>query len=162
MVTDDDFLRAEVPILVSAAAMLTGMFRITFSLVVIMMETTSSIQIFAPMMFGCIIASNIADIISPSFYDKVINMKSIQRLSETPAEEVKNIAARDFMCGGNIVTVPSVCQVKMLDSVLRGTSHHGFPVVNLANNVIGMIHKKMIVNLLILKAFYGREDHDSE
>lgn len=70
-------MHAEIPILVSAAAMLTGMFRITFSLVVIMMETTSSIHIFAPMMFGCIISSNIADCISTSFYDRVITMKNI-------------------------------------------------------------------------------------
>ena len=66
------------------------------------------------------------------------------------------------MCSGNIVTVPSVCQVKMLESVLRGTSHHGFPVVNIANNVIGMLHKKMIVNLLILKAFYHHNEDDYE
>lgn len=50
----------------------------------------------------------------------------------------------------------------MLESVLRGTSHHGFPVVNTANNVIGMVHKKMIVNLLILKAFYDPNHDDDE
>ena len=50
----------------------------------------------------------------------------------------------------------------MLESVLRGTSHHGFPVVNIANNVIGMLHKKMIVNLLILKAFYNHNEDDDE
>ena len=77
LVTHDDYVLAEVPILVSAAAMLTAQFRITFSLVVIMMETTSSIHIFAPMMFGCIVSSKIADLISPSFYVKVLNMKSI-------------------------------------------------------------------------------------
>ena len=66
------------------------------------------------------------------------------------------------MSSGNIVTVPSVCQVKMLESVLRGTSHHGFPVVNIANNVIGMLHKKMIVNLLILKSFYNQNENDDE
>ena len=66
------------------------------------------------------------------------------------------------MYAGNIVTVPSVCQVKMLENVLRGTSHHGFPVVNIANNVIGMVHKKMIVNLLILKAFYGKDGDEDE
>ena len=90
-------MRAEVAILVSAAAMLTSMFRITFSLVVIMMETTSSIHIFAPMMFGCIVSSKIADLISPSFYDKVIAMKNIQILPHHPPSEMKNIEAREFM-----------------------------------------------------------------
>ena len=77
LVNPEDYMLAEVPILVSAAAMLTAKFRLTFSIVVIMMETTSSIRIFAPMMFGCIISSKIADQISPSFYEKSIAMKKI-------------------------------------------------------------------------------------
>ena len=67
---------------------------------------------------------------------------------------MKNIEAREFMFAGNIVTVPAVCQVENFRSVLCGTSHHAFPVVNSANNVVGLIPKKMIVNLLIMKAFY--------
>lgn len=78
--TPQDYLIAEVPILVSAAAMLTAQFRITFSLVVIMMETTASIHIFAPMMFGCIVASQVADRISPSFYEKTMATKKVQFL----------------------------------------------------------------------------------
>ena len=148
---------AEVPILVSAAAMLTAQFRITFSLVVIMMETTSSIHIFAPMMFGCIVSSKIADMIAPSFYEKTIAMKRVQIIPHHPPQEMKNLEAREFMCDGPIVTVHSVMKVADFHEVLYGTSHHAFPVVNSANNVVGLIPKKMIVNLLILKAFYNKE-----
>ena len=40
--------------------------------------------------------------------------------------------------------------------MLRGTSHHAFPVVNSANNVVGLVPKKIIVNLLIMKGFYKK------
>ena len=45
-----------------------------------MMETTASIHIFAPMMFGCIVASQVADRISPSFYEKTMATKKVQFL----------------------------------------------------------------------------------
>ena len=61
------------------------------------------------------------------------------------------------MSRGQIITVHSVVRVGDFERVLDGTSHHAFPVVNLAENVIGLIPKKMIVNLLILKAFYRTE-----
>ena len=150
-------MMAEVPILVSAAAMLTAQFRITFSLVVIMMETTSSIHIFAPMMFGCIVASKVADQISPSFYEKNIAMKKLNIIPHHPPQEMKTLEAREFMCDDAIVTVHSVQKVEDFHNVLHGTSHHAFPVVNAAGNVIGLIPKKMIVTLLVLKAFYNRE-----
>ena len=41
--------------------------------------------------------------------------------------------------------------------MLRGTSHHAFPVVNSANNVVGLVPKKILVNLLIMKAFYHKD-----
>ena len=58
------------------------------------------------------------------------------------------------MSQGEVITVHSVVRVGDFKRVLDGTSHHAFPVVNQAENVIGLIPKKMIVNLLILKAFY--------
>jgi len=148
---------AEVPILVSAAAMLTSQFRITFSLVVIMMETTSSIHIFAPMMFGCIIASKVADQISPSFYEKNIAMKKLNIIPHHPPQEMKELEARDFMSEEQIVTVHSVMKVGDFHKVLHGTSHHAFPVVNSANKCVGLIPKKMIVTLIVLRAFYNRD-----
>ena len=70
---------------------------------------------------------------------------------------MKNIEAREFMSDTDVITVPSVCQVEVFEKVLRGTSHHAFPVVNSANNVVGLIPKKIIVNLLIMKAFYHKD-----
>ena len=113
-------------------------------------------------MFGCIVSSKVADMISPSFYDKVISMKNIQILPHHPPAEMKNIEAREFMYSGHIMTIPAVCHVGSFKNLIGGTSHHAFPVVNQANNVVGLIHKKMIVNLLIMKAFYQKKpDSDS-
>ena len=45
-----------VPVLCAAGAMLSGYCRLTYCLVVIMLETTSSINIFVPMTFGILVS----------------------------------------------------------------------------------------------------------
>ena len=56
---------------------------------------------------------------------------------------------------GDLHTVPAVCKVSQFKSVLSGTSHHAFPVINSVGFCIGLIPKNIIVNLLSRKAFYG-------
>ena len=62
-------------VLVGAGAMLSAYCRLTYSLVVIMLETTSSINIFLPMMIGIMTARAVGNTISPSLYDRALRMK---------------------------------------------------------------------------------------
>ena len=62
-------------VLVGAGAMLSSYCRLTYSLVVIMLETTSSINIFLPMLIGIMTARVVGNTMSPSLYDRALRMK---------------------------------------------------------------------------------------
>ena len=55
--------------------MLSAYTRMTFSLLVIMLETTSSINIFLPMTFGIFTARVVGNLITNSLYDRAIRAK---------------------------------------------------------------------------------------
>ena len=58
--TDQDVYKtASVPVLCAAGAMLSGYTRLTYCLVVIMLETTSSINIFVPMTLAIYVARKV-------------------------------------------------------------------------------------------------------
>ena len=56
-----DYSYAVVPILVSVGAMLSAYCRMTYSLVVVMLETTSSINIFVPMIISVMVSGRVAN-----------------------------------------------------------------------------------------------------
>ena len=74
---EEYFDRAVVPVLVAVGGMLSAQFRLSYSLTVIMLETTSSINIFAPMMICTFTARTLADYISPGFYEVAIKQKRL-------------------------------------------------------------------------------------
>lgn len=84
-------------------------------------------------------------------------MKKLNIIPHHPPQEMKQLEARDFMSQEQIVSVHSVMKVGDFHKVLHGTSHHAFPVVNSANKCVGLIPKKMIVTLIVLRAFYNRD-----
>ena len=63
---------AVVPILLAVGAMLSAQIRMTYSLVVIMLETTSATNIFAPMIICVSVSRIIADRLTPSMYARAI------------------------------------------------------------------------------------------
>ena len=71
-------IKAAVPatqVLVGAGAMLSAYCRLTYSLVVIMLETTSSINIFLPMMIGIMAARAVGNLFCGSLYDRALRAK---------------------------------------------------------------------------------------
>ena len=68
------------PILISAGAMLAGYTRFTYSLVVIMLETTTSINLFVPMLVGVAISRGIGNLFNRSLYERALRMKQIPLL----------------------------------------------------------------------------------
>ena len=74
---EEYFDRAVVPVLVAVGGMLSAQFRLTYSLTVIMLETTNSINIFAPMMLCALTATKVANFLTPGFYQVAIKQKGI-------------------------------------------------------------------------------------
>ena len=55
--------------------MLSAYCRLTYSLVVIMLETTSSINLFIPMMLAVMIARAVGNMFTRSLYERALRMK---------------------------------------------------------------------------------------
>jgi len=66
-----------VAIIISVGAMLSSYCRLTYSLVVIMLETSSAINIFVPMIIAIMVSRFVANFFSPSLYALAIKMKKI-------------------------------------------------------------------------------------
>lgn len=72
-----DYTNRVIPVLVAVGAMLSAYTRLTYSLVVIMLETTQSINNFVPMMIGILVARKTASLMTGSIYEKTLEMKQI-------------------------------------------------------------------------------------
>jgi H+/Cl- antiporter ClcA len=77
------------PVLVGAGAMLSSYCRLTYSLVVIMLETTSSINIFLPMMIGILTARAVGNLFTGSLYDRALRMKQMPFLRSSAPKQTK-------------------------------------------------------------------------
>jgi len=74
--------------MVGAAAVIAGQSHLTYSLAVIMLETTQSINLFLPVITSIIVAQAVAKLIQPeSIYKKAIKMKNIPLLPEDVPRE---------------------------------------------------------------------------
>ena len=139
-------------LLVGAAAMLTSYTRMTYSLAVIMLETTQSINLFIPIIFSLVLARSVSKLISKrSLYEVALVYKSIPFLGD------KYPSAFNFYRAEEIMSKP-VYHLKVVSSMQdlnkAYQSHYsGFPVVNEAGNLVGIIPKRFIKVLIEKREF---------
>ena len=66
--------------------MLSANFRLTYSLVVIMLETTSAVNIFAPMIIAVMVSRFVSNLLTKSLYATALKAKRIPILpAKAPA-----------------------------------------------------------------------------
>jgi len=63
------------PVIVGAGAMLAGYTRLTYSLIIIMLETTTSINLFIPMMIGIMVSRGVSGLFTRSLYERALRTK---------------------------------------------------------------------------------------
>jgi H+/Cl- antiporter ClcA len=63
------------PVIVGAGAMMAGYTRLSYSLVIIMCETTDSINLFVPMMIAILISRAVSGLFTTSLYDRALRTK---------------------------------------------------------------------------------------
>ena len=74
---DDESDTAVTFVICAAGGMLAGYTRLTYSLVVIMLETTSSINVFIPMMLSILCARGVGNFLTPSLYGRASRLKQM-------------------------------------------------------------------------------------
>jgi len=114
--------------LIGAAAMLGGISRMTISITVIVIESTTNVSFLLPIALTIFVAKFVGDLFSDGIYDLHIRLKAFPFLPENPPRARERMQARHVMAKG-VKTVCELEQVGTLVKLLRGTTHHGFPVV---------------------------------
>ena len=134
---DKDPSQAVIPILLAVGGILSAYSRMTYSLAVIMMETTASINIFFPMFVAIMVARQVAGLFTPSLYQVTIKNKRIPILPKHAPKGAGNIALGDIM-NTEVISLTTICRAKDLAKALAG-NHHGYPVKNTAGRLVGHI-----------------------
>lgn len=93
--------------------MLSGYSRMTYSLIVIMLETTNSINLYTPMLVCMLFSYCTALIFNKSLYNTALKGKQIPMLLENVPQENKNLKARVIMAEKPITltVVPTVREI---------------------------------------------------
>ena len=91
--------------------MLSAYCRMTYSLVVIMLETTSAINIFAPMIIAVMVSRYVANFFTASLYATAIKAKGIPILPHKAPLSIRQCEVQDIMSLG-VWSVPTIISVK--------------------------------------------------
>ena len=102
-------------IIIGAASMLAGYCRLTYSLAVIMLETTQSINLFLPMLLGIMISLAVARGFNRSLYEYAIRAKQMPLLRNHVPKKNKDLRVKDILNARdyyyNVEVIESVCSV---------------------------------------------------
>ncbi|KAJ1504952.1 glycerol ethanol, ferric requiring protein, partial [Coelomomyces lativittatus] len=117
--------------LLGAAAFLSGVTRMTVSLVVMMFEVTGALTYILPIMITVMVAKFVGDAFGKeSIYDGLIRLNGYPFLdSKEEYAKVLNTGHVMTSVGDLVVLTATGCTVASLERLLRETSYKGFPIV---------------------------------
>jgi len=139
-------------LLVGAAAMLTSYTRMTYSLAVIMLETTQSINLFIPMIFSMVVARSVSKLLSRrSLYEVALVSKSIPFLGDRYPSAFSFVRAEEIM-SRQVHTLRIVSSMEELNRAYK-SDFSGFPVLNESGNLVGIVPRRFIGILIEKREF---------
>lgn len=150
-------------IIIGATAMLAGYCRLTYSLAVIMLETTQSINNFLPTLLAIGVSLAVAKACNRSLYDYAIRTKQMPLLRNHMPEANANIRVKDLLekLPQQVEVVESVCQVDRLAEVCS-MGFSTIPVVNMAGRIIGMIPTNFVITLIEHHQWYVSAEKNTD
>ena len=134
--------------IIGAAATLAGYSRLSFSLAIIMLETTENVNLFLPIIFALFVSFAIGGIFNKSMYVNAVRSKAFPFLNESvpmcneliTAEQIMTMPAKTLRFRSSIVSI---------NKILTENKFSGFPIVNSENQCIGIINRYAL--LVIIK-----------
>jgi len=127
--------------MVGAAAVLGGVCRVTISLVVIMYELTSALQLVVPFMIAVLTAKFVGDSFGQGIYDRVIELRGYPYLHD-PDEHGCDTRARSLMDDDIDCVYADAGTLGDLLKKVTETKFGGFPLVQSASDptLLGYVH----------------------
>ena len=114
---------------IGAAAVLAGYSRLSFSLAVIMLETTENVNLFLPIVFALFISFAVGRLFNRSLYAVALVSKSVPFLVETVPVFNRNLKAEAVM-SRPVVFLSKRSTVSAIVEALRHNNFNGFPVAD--------------------------------
>jgi hypothetical protein len=132
--------------------MLSSYTRLTYSLCVLMMETTQAINMFLQILLTILVAHGVAMYFNRSLYEYSIRGKQMPLLRDHVPRKNCEIRVREMLLalydeGQDIQVVESVCSVDHLKQILS-EPFSTIPVVNMHGALIGTVPKHFIIVLI--------------
>eukprot|EP01128_Nolandella_sp_AFSM9_P007507 TRINITY_DN4131_c0_g1_i1.p1 TRINITY_DN4131_c0_g1~~TRINITY_DN4131_c0_g1_i1.p1 ORF type:complete len:888 (+),score=102.47 TRINITY_DN4131_c0_g1_i1:24-2666(+) len=138
--------------LIGAASFLGGVVRMTISLCVILMEATGNIEYGLPLMLTLMVAKWTGDWFNHGIYDIHIELAHVPVLEWEGPVLMRKFTAEDVMARP-VVCFDKVEKVDNIFTVLQATTHNGFPIVDSAGTLIGLILRSQLISILKNKPF---------
>ena len=79
---------------------MAGYTRMTYSLGVILMETSQTIEVFVPMLVTIFISNQVGYLFTRSLYERATRGKQMPILVENVPEATEDVTAKNIMSGG--------------------------------------------------------------
>ena len=114
--------------IIGAASVLAGYTRLSFSLAVIMLETTENVNLFLPVVFALFVSFAVGRLFNRSVYSFSLAMKNIPFLVETVPKYNAHLKASNIM-STEVSTFYKRVTVANIGRALRDEKHNGFPVL---------------------------------
>lgn len=147
--------------ILGCGAMLAGFTRKTYSLAVIMLETTQQINFFIPMLLTILTSNRVSEIFScTSLYERALRAKNIPLLREVVPHSQNETTAKQIMTP-MVVTVEGIVSVDYLLDILQ-KPYSSFPVLNAAHNIMGMMPKNFLIVLIENHHWVNMKKYDRE
>lgn len=119
--------------IIGATSFLAGYSRLSFSLAVMMLETSQNVNLFLPILLSIFVASATGGLFTKSLYVNAIKSKAFPFLVDRVPEIHQGLKAADIM-SGSVKTLPVREKAAAIrDFLVEHAEFNGFPVVNEAN-----------------------------
>jgi len=148
-------------ITIGCGAFMAGYTRMTYSLGVIIMETSQDLSIFVPIIFAIIISNQVGFKFTRSLYQRATRSKQMPIISDKIPSPCKNLKAGDIM-EPDVITLFQVDSMQNVRDSILNNNHHSFPVVNAENMLVGSIPRNFVIKILEFEAFYGEKEISEE
>jgi chloride channel protein, CIC family len=134
--------------LVGMAAVFAGAAQAPISAILILFEMTGDYKIMLPLMIACVISTLVVKwISSDSIYTMKLSRRGIDILKLKNEDLLEKIKVSEAMFR-KVITVNESKTISDAESLLKSTSHRGFPVLDNNGRLKGMITHQDIYNAL--------------
>jgi CIC family chloride channel protein len=125
--------------LVGMAAVFAGSTRASFTAIIMLFEMTRNYSIILPLMIAVVISTVISRALNrETIYTSKLVRRGVDLRQINKASPLREVTVEEAMTW-DFPTVPPTMPIRELMVKLRRTGHHGFPVVNEKEELVGVV-----------------------